>query len=71
MKILKFYSKFQPSCEKLDQLLSSIEHEAIEVSENSDLVDKYTVTSVPTFIKVDDEDNEISRTHDLISDIKK
>lgn len=64
-KLLKFYSDSCMPCKFLTNVLKEeqIEHEAINIADdnNMDIVRKYGIRSVPVLIKVDGNDNEVSR----------
>ena len=67
--IIKFYSKTCGPCKVLSRILdkNSIEHVSLDIREehSQDLIDKYSITSVPTLLKVDDEGNIIDRLKDI------
>lgn len=62
MKILKFYSNTCGPCKALEKNLqeAGVDYESIDVENEEDLVDKYSVRSVPTLLKID-EDKVVAR----------
>lgn len=75
MKILKFYADWCKPCKILDENLKRLEAEytSINIDDNEDLVDKYKIKSIPTLIKLDDDNNIISTEVGLldINELKK
>lgn len=74
MKILKFYAEWCSPCKQLTTIIDKFkkEHPEIEiipvnVDEEEELVIKYSVRNIPVLVKVDEEDNEISRKVGAIS----
>ena len=63
MNILKFFGSWCNPCKALSKSLedAGIEHQSIDVDENEELTEKYNVTSVPTIVVLDEDDNEVGR----------
>ena len=63
MKILKFGSKTCGPCMAMSNNLKKLKIDYVncEVDESEDLIDKYDITSIPTLIAIDDEDEEVDR----------
>jgi thioredoxin-like negative regulator of GroEL len=65
MKILKFEAKYCGSCKVLSTIISKlepkIEIEKIDIEEDEFKVEAFGVVSLPTMIKVDDKNKEITR----------
>ena len=65
MKILKFYSETCGLCKVLGENLikANIEHIAYNVDDegNEPLLEKYTIRSLPTLVKVDDNGDVIDK----------
>lgn len=64
-KILKFYSPSCMPCKLLTNVLKQLEvaYEDIDITDdnNSQLVMKYNIRTVPTLVKVDSVGNEINK----------
>ena len=63
MKVLKFFTEFCSPCRTMSVQLTELGFEVEDVNaiKRRDLVDKYSVMTVPTLIKVDEDGNEITR----------
>lgn len=70
MKIIKFSTEFCGSCRKLDAILEVANlapDEEITLSpDDLDIARRYNVSSFPTLIKLDNEENEIERINGLV-----
>jgi len=67
MKIYKFYSDTCIPCKQLNKHLNeldlsqNIENINIADETNFNLIEKYSIMSVPTLLKIDDNGNEIKK----------
>jgi thiol-disulfide isomerase/thioredoxin len=69
LKLVVFYATWCIPCQQAKPTVAQIEATGVEVvridiDANSDLVEKYNVSGVPTFILYRD-DQQIARTHDV------
>ena len=73
MKIIKFGGYTCPMCRKLDEMLdlkgynTKIDIRFTLDDTSCDFAERYNVTTLPTLIKLDDEDNEVARLTGLVS----
>lgn len=70
MKILKFYTQSCSQCKQQDRLLkdfTDIEIVPVDCDENEDLVDLYSIRSLPTLILIDN--NKVISRHTGITQI--
>ena len=72
MKILKFGEEDCPGCKIMKPLFEEIETENPtlqteyhEVEKSADLVKKYNIEHVPTFVFIDKDGNELTRMIDV------
>lgn len=67
MKILKFYSETCSPCKLIGENLikAGIKHTAYNAEdvENEALLEKYSIRSLPTLVKVDDEGNVLDKRY--------
>lgn len=63
MNILKFFGTWCNPCKILTKSKNEagIEHQAINVDENEELVEQYHIKSVPTVVILDSEGEELGR----------
>lgn len=63
MNILKFFGTWCNPCKILTKSMNEagIEHQAINVDENEELVEQYHIKSVPTVVILDSEGEELGR----------
>lgn len=63
MNILKFFGTWCNPCKILTKSMNEvgIEHQAINVDENEELVEQYHIKSVPTVIVLNSEGEELGR----------
>lgn len=67
MNILKMGASWCTSCKTLTKMIgtididTSIEITEIDIDDQFDLATKYSIRSVPTMIKLDDDGKEVSR----------
>ena len=71
MKILKFSLPTCKPCVTLSEQmkdldLSNFEIQEINPKENKELGDKYNIRNVPTLVILDDQENEIERTKNIV-----
>lgn len=71
MKILKFFSPTCGPCKVLDRNLqeAGIQYESIDITDdaNEELLTKYSITSIPTLLGVDNEGNAVLRNKGVVS----
>lgn len=73
MKIIKFGGYTCPMCRKLDAILdlkgynTKIDVRFTLDDTSCDFAERYKVNTLPTLIKLDDNDNEIARLTGLVS----
>jgi thiol-disulfide isomerase/thioredoxin len=60
-KIYFFSGKFCGPCRMIKNRLKENNIHIIDIEENTELAIKFKVMNVPTFVKVDNQDNEISK----------
>jgi thioredoxin 1 len=65
MKVLRFTASWCVPCKNLAKMLDEIENkpniEVIDVDERSDVAIEYGIRSVPTMIKMDENNNVLDR----------
>lgn len=65
MKILKFEAEWCGPCKQMDKVIETIDFDVeidkIDIDDNREALEKYSVRSVPTLIRVDDEGVELDR----------
>lgn len=63
MTILKFFGEWCNPCKVLSKTMqeAGINHQAIDIDENEELVAKYQIKSVPTVVIVDEYGEEVGR----------
>ena len=65
MKLLKFYAEWCSPCKTLEKIMdiNNIPHDNIDIEdeENSELVEKYAIKSLPTVVLVDEDGTEVNR----------
>jgi len=67
MKIIDFWADWCNPCKMMNPILDEIEKEygieieRIDADSNKDMLEKYNVTSIPTYIIVDNNDQEVKR----------
>ncbi|MDB4396123.1 thioredoxin family protein [bacterium] len=65
MKILKFEATWCGPCKQMDKVIETIDFDVeidkIDIDDNREALEKYSVRSVPTLIRVDDEGVELDR----------
>lgn len=66
MKLLDFYAEWCGPCKVMEPIVSELEKsyniEKIDVDKQPEVAEKYGVMSIPTYLVVDGEGNELSRT---------
>jgi len=74
MKVYKIGNKGCKECKvmvprwkEIEQEMPDLKTEYYEASENQDLVQKYKIGHVPTFLFLDKEGNELSRMTGIVS----
>ena len=69
MKILKFYTPTCVPCRAVGKLLEKVEVpvEEINATEGIAQVDKYNICTTPTLIFLNNEGNEVGRTHGMVT----
>lgn len=71
MKVLKFFSPTCGPCKVLDRNLqeAGIQYESIDITDdnNEELITKYSITSIPTLLAVDNKGNAVLRNKGVIS----
>lgn len=74
MKLLKFGAKWCPGCiimkprlEEIEKENSWLQTEYFDADENKDLVDKYELTDLPSFVFLDSNNTLIEKLSGVIS----
>lgn len=66
MKLLDFYAEWCGPCKVMEPIVNELEKsyniEKINVDEQPEVAEKYGVMSIPTYLVVDNEGRELSRT---------
>lgn len=68
VKLLKFELPTCGPCKVLSETLNKakVKYEAIDCSTNMELVDKFGIFHVPTLVKVDENDNIIDQSKEIV-----
>jgi thioredoxin 1 len=70
-KVIKFYATWFPACYHVDQVLNSIESKPditnVDIEEQEEYASGFNIRGLPTLIKFDINDQEISRKVGLVS----
>ena len=72
MKVYKIGGKTCPECEvmkprwaEIEKEIPELKTEYYEAEDNPDLIKKYNIMEIPTFLFLDDQGNELSRLIDI------
>lgn len=74
MKVIKFGAEwcnpckmYDPVFEKVSEQVTGYEFIKVDTEDDPELAAKYEITSIPTTIHLDDDENEIGRIHGALS----
>jgi thiol-disulfide isomerase/thioredoxin len=77
MKVLKFGATWCPGClimkprwDEIEQENPWLETEFLDADQATELVNKYAIKDLPTFVYLDQAGNEIERQHGIIPKTK-
>lgn len=75
MKVLKFGATWCPGCvvmkpmwEKIEEEMSDLETEFFDADQNKDVLEKYNVKDLPTFIFLNKEGEEFLRLQGILNE---
>ncbi|NCD00911.1 thioredoxin [bacterium] len=75
MKVLKFGATWCPGCvvmkpmwEKIEEEVSELETEFFDADQNKDVLEKYNVKDLPTFIFLNKEGEEFLRLQGILNE---
>lgn len=68
VKLLKFELPTCGPCKVLSETLNKakVKYEVIDCSTNMELADKFGISHVPTLVKVDENDNIIAQSREIV-----